>query len=234
MIYGGILAGGMGTRMQSGGIPKQLICVGGVPVLIRTLKAFLGCHCFDGVLIAMNAVWRDYAERLINESGVAKGVVKIIEGGATRFESLINLSREIRRLDSDAVLVNHDCARPFVSRRILEDCISQIEDFDMVTTSIPTIDTVLVSADGKKSDGVPERSTIFLDQGPQVFRVNQFLDLVDSLTVEEKTKYMEAGRLYLDKGLSVGIVKGERTNFKLTTPFDLVVAEAMIKKGLVS
>lgn len=232
MNFGGILAGGIGSRMSNGGLPKQLMNVGGVPVLVRTIRAFLACKRIDFVFVAMNAVWRDYAEKLIDEHRIDRNRVSLVDGGETRFDSLINLSKACQGKSlSDSVLLNHDCARPFVSQRILDDCLTMVDDYDMVTTSIPTIDTVLVSKDGKRSDCVPERSTIFLDQGPQAFRVNQFLALVDSLTIEERGRYMEAGRLYLDKGLSVGIVTGERTNFKLTTPFDVVLAEAMIKEG---
>lgn len=233
MNIGGILAGGIGSRMNEGGLPKQLMEVGGMPVIVRTIKAFLDCPKLDFVFVAMNAKWRDYADELIDKAKVGRSRLELIDGGATRFDSLVNLSCASleKSAGEDCVLLNHDCARPFVSQRILSDCLSSIGSYDMVTTSIPTIDTVLVSKDGKRSDCVPERSTIFCDQGPQAFRVKQFLDLVNSLSVEEKGKYMEAGRMYLDKGLSVGIVPGERTNFKLTTPFDIILAEAMIKEG---
>ena len=130
-------------------------------------------------------------------------------------------------------LVSHDCARPFVSQRILSDCLTALQYYDMVTTSIPTIDTVLISKDGKRSDCVPERTTVFCDQGPQVFVVDQFLKMVDSLSQQEKSRYMEAGKLYLDQGLTVGIVEGDRFNFKLTTPFDMVLAETLIKEGMI-
>lgn len=233
MIFGGILAGGIGSRMNDGGLPKQLMGVGGVPVISRTVRAFLACPKLDFVFVAMNAKWRDYAEKLIDGAGIDRTRLKMIDGGATRFDSLVNLSRASleKSEGEDCVLLNHDCARPFVSQRILDDCLKQVADYDMVTTSIPTIDTVLISKDGKRSDCVPERSTIFCDQGPQAFRVKEFMALVESLSPVEKGKYMEAGRLYLDKGLSVGIVPGERTNFKLTTPFDIILAEAMIREG---
>lgn len=233
MNIGGILAGGIGSRMSDGGLPKQLLEVAGTPVIVRTIKAFLDCPKLDFVLVAMNAKWRDCAEKLIDEAKIDRTRLELIDGGATRFDSLVNLSRAALEKSSgaDCVLLNHDCARPFVSQRILADCLTGVADYDMVTTSIPTIDTVLVSKDGKRSDCVPERSTVFCDQGPQAFRVKQFLGLVNALSGEEKAKYMEAGRMYLDKGLSVGIVSGERINFKLTTPFDMILAEAMIKGG---
>lgn len=231
--FGGILAGGIGSRMNNGDMPKQLMTVGGVPVIVRTIRAFLSCRNLDFVFVAMNAKWRSCCEELIGKAGVDRSRLDIIDGGSTRFDSLINLSNAAyaKACGEECVLLNHDCARPFVSQRILADCIKKVADFDMVTTSVPTIDTVLISRDGKRSDSVPERSTVFCDQGPQAFRVKQFLNLVNALSADEKAKYMEAGRMYLDRGFSVGIVPGERTNFKLTTPFDMILAEAMIKEG---
>ena len=235
-VYGGILAGGIGSRMQNeGGLPKQLIKVGGVPVLIRTIQAFLSFEKIDHIFVAMNIEWLDYARKLIVEGGMDRSRVELIDGGETRFDSLISLARASsdRSNGEQCVLINHDCARPFVSQRIISDCLEAMRNYDMVTTSIPTIDTVLISGDGKRSDSVPDRRTVFCDQGPQAFIVNQFLDIVGGLTPQEKSRYMEAGRLYLDRDLSVGIVQGERTNFKLTTPFDMVLAESMIKEGII-
>lgn len=234
MVIGGILAGGLGTRMSNGGLPKQFLKIGGKPVIIRTLERFAQNKNIDRVVVAMNRDWIDYCNNMFAEYGIDMMKTTIICGGETRFESLLCLANECVRIakeenDSDEIImINHDCARPFVSDRILNDNITMVRDYDMVTTSVPTIDTVLVSKDGKVSDCVPDRPTIFLDQGPQTLEVNHFLKLVDTLTDKEKEIYMEAGRLYIDKGYRVGIVEGERENFKLTTQFDLKLAELML------
>lgn len=233
MVIGGILAGGLGTRMAGGGLPKQFLKVGGKPVIIRTLERFLSNEHIDRVVIAMNESWISFCEDMVREYGLESDNVRIIQGGETRFGSLLCLAEECLRLagDEDEILmVNHDCARPFVSDRILSDNVAMVREYDMVTTSVPTIDTVLLSKDGKVSDCVPDRPTVFLDQGPQTVNVRHFLSLVDTLTPEEQEKYMEAGRLYIEKGYRVGIVPGERENFKLTTPFDLALAEMLLQK----
>ena len=234
MVIGGILAGGLGTRMSNGGLPKQFLKIGGKPVIIRTLERFAQNKSIDRIVVAMNRDWIDYCNNMFAEYGIDMMKTTIICGGETLFESLLCLANECVRIakeenDSDEIImINHDCARPFVSDRILNDNITMVRNYDMVTTSVPTIDTVLVSKDGKVSDCVPDRPTIFLDQGPQTLEVNHFLKLVDTLTDKEKEIYMEAGRLYIDKGYRVGIVEGERTNFKLTTQFDLKLAELML------
>lgn len=240
-VFGGILAGGTGTRMgAANGLPKQFLDVAGVPVIVRTLRRFFEVEDLDGIVIAMHPSWQDYTTDLLAKNRVDVSRVTIVDGGATRFESLVNLARACLRLAEsggvrgDVLMINHDCARPFVSAEILRNNIAAVEEYDMATTSIPTIDTVLLSKDGKVSDCVPDRSTVFLDQGPQTVRVRHFLSLAEGLTDEERAKYMEAGRLYIDKGFKVAIVPGSRNNFKLTTPFDLKLAESLIKEGVLS
>lgn len=240
-VFGGILAGGVGSRMSQGGLPKQFMEVGGVPVIVRTLRRFLALDVLDGLVVAMHAQWREYAEKMFNRYEINMSRVSMVDGGATRFESLICLANgclsDARKKGfTDRVLmINHDCARPFVSLDILNNNVRALTDlgFDMVTTSIPTIDTVLLSSDGMIGDSVPDRPTVFLDQGPQTVDVEHFLELVGTLTEEERERYMEAGKLYMEKGFKVGIVAGDRYNFKLTTPFDLAVAERLLSDGVI-
>lgn len=241
MVFGGILAGGIGSRMNAaGGLPKQFLKVGGVPVLVRTVRRFLEAGVFDRVLVAMNSNWIDHSLGMLREYGVGADSVRIIPGGADRFGSLVCLAEECVRIASaggfggDCVLVNHDCARPFVTKEILLANAEAMKDAEAVTTSIPTIDTVLISEDGRSLTRVPDRSTVFLDQGPQAFECRKFLDIVRTLTEKERSSYMEAGRMYAEKGCRVMIVPGDRGNFKMTTPFDIELAEALLEKGVVS
>lgn len=233
MVIGGILAGGLGTRMATDGLPKQFLKVVGKPVIIHTLERFLNNGNIDSVVIAMNESWIDYCRDMLREYGLDGKGVRIIQGGNTRFESLLCLAQECLNIadengyDGEITMINHDCARPFVSDRIINDNITLVEEYDMVTTSVPTIDTVLISHDGKLNDCVPDRSTIFLDQGPQTIKVRHFMKLAETLSREDRKNYIEAGRLYIEKGYRVGIVEGERENFKLTTKFDMALAEML-------
>lgn len=240
-VFGGILAGGIGSRMAGAGKPKQFLEVGGVPVLVHTLQKFLLLDGLTGIVIAMHRDWRDYTMDLLAKHGIDQEKITIVDGGPTRFESLVCLAKGCVAASEKLggagkiIMVNHDCARPFVPKKVLEANVTALEsgEFDMVTTSMPTIDTVLISKDGKVGDVVPERSTVFLDQGPQTVDVGHFLSLVETLSAAERERYMEAGRLYMEKGFKVGIVPGDRLNFKLTTPFDLAVAERLIADGTV-
>ena len=235
MNFAGILAGGIGSRMESS-VPKQFLKIGDTPIIVRTLNTFLKEECIDKVIVAMNPQWEDYCKNMLEEYKVDTSRVEIIHGGTSRFLSMVNIvkkSIEIAggELAEDDMMLIHDCARPFVSSRIINDNYVIAKEYDMVTTSVPTIDTVLIAEDGKQSTVVPNRDTVFLDQGPQTFKIKQFDDLYEKLTQEEIDAYMEAGRMYLEHDLSVGIVKGERTNFKITTEFDMLLGNMMIQDG---
>jgi 2-C-methyl-D-erythritol 4-phosphate cytidylyltransferase len=102
----------------------------------------------------------------------------------------------------------------------------------MVTTSLPTIDTVIIAEDGRTETSVPVRSTVFCDQGPQTFRLEEFKRLQSALSPEETAALIEAGKMYLAAGKRVGIVPGDRMNFKITTEFDLALAECLLRDGV--
>lgn len=232
MNIAGILAGGTGTRMGSN-IPKQFLEVGGIPIIVRVINRFTNNRNIDCVVVAMNAEWMDYCRDLFENWKIDINKISLIEGGQTRFESLYNLSKKAMEIDQDSVVISHDCARVFVSDAIIDNNVEMIKNVDCTTTSVPTVDTVLISDDGITSNKVPNRDTIFLDQGPQAFRAYEFVEMADKLTADERKVYMEAGRMYLDKGLKVGIVKGDRTNFKMTTDFDMKYGEFLISEGYV-
>lgn len=233
MNYAGILAGGIGSRMESK-VPKQFLKIAEIPIVVRTINTFLSSKDIDKVILAMNPQWMEYCLDILKEYDVDVDKIIIITGGETRFLSMVNIvNAAIEDLGKEPTendyLCIHDCARPFVSQRIIEDNFKMVGEYDMVTTSLPTIDTVLIAEDGKESTCVPERSTIFCDQGPQTFNIKQFKDIQVKLTQAETDSYMEAGRMYLEKGYHVGIVTGDRMNFKITTEFDMVLAELLLK-----
>lgn len=236
MIFAGLLAGGTGSRMETATQPKQFIRVGGVPILIRCLRTFLSVPQIDRVIVSMNTDYEDEYRRELAEYEIDPARVILTAGGDSRFTSLINVVRRASELDDspEAVIVTHDCARLFVSRRIIEDNLEAVGQYDMVTTSLPVIDTILQSEDGMSSSFVPDRSKLWADQGPQTFRVGRFLRYVAMIPPEDIPSYIEAGKLYLSHGCKIGIVRGDRFNFKVTNDIDLEYAEFLLEKGVVS
>ena len=235
MIFAGLLAGGSGSRMETATMPKQFIRVGGIPIFIRTLKTFLSVEEIDKVIVSTNPDWDHMYLDLMAEFDINNDRVVLVKGGETRFLSLVNVSRKANELDSteQATIITHDCARMFVSKRIIEDNLKLIKEYDMVTTSIPVIDTILQAEDGMCVSTVPDRSKLFADQGPQTYGVSKFLKYVSMIPPTDIVKYIEAGKVYLAHNANIGIVKGERFNFKVTNDIDLQYAEFLLTGGFI-
>lgn len=235
MNFAGILAGGIGSRMERD-IPKQFLDIAGVPIVVRTLRTFLAAPEVNRVVLAMNPQWMDYCKDLLGKHGIDLGKIDIVSGGESRFLSMAAIVDHCiafrgAAFEEDDLVCIHDCARPFVSPRIIADNFALVADYDMVTTSLPTIDTVIIAEDGRTETSVPVRSTVFCDQGPQTFRLKAFKRLQAALSPEETAALIEAGKMYLKANKRVGIVTGDRMNFKITTEFDLTLAECLLRNG---
>lgn len=235
MIFAGILAGGTGSRMESATMPKQFLKVCDIPIFIRCIRTFLSVDKIDKVIVSMNIDYEDTYRSMLDEYGIDKNRVVLTAGGDSRFTSLYNVVKKASEIErnEDTVIITHDCARLFVSQRIIEDNLNLVKEYDMVTTSLPVIDTILQSEDGKSTSFVPDRSKLFADQGPQTFGVDKFLKYYAMIPPKDIPSYIEAGKLYLSHGCQIGIVKGERFNFKVTNDIDLQYAEFLLKKGFV-
>lgn len=232
MIYAAILAGGIGSRMQKGSLPKQFLEIGGKPLLIYTVEAFLRCTEIEHIVVAVTKGWLDYAEELLEEAFGDEPRLSVTVGGATRLDSLVHacvaLSGRYGITEED-ILLTHDGARPFVSADTIRENIKKMECYDCVTTAIPTIDTVLCSENGAKVDAIPRRETILAVQTPQTFRLGELITMIDSLSETEKLMLTDGAKIYLLRGKSVGIARGTSENIKITEQKDLLFAEAFLK-----
>lgn len=213
-----IVAGGKGLRM-GGDIPKQFLPVGGKPVLMRTIEAFYSfdpsIHIILVLPVSQQAYWKELCETyrftLSHE---------IADGGETRFHSVKN---GLARISGDGLVGVHDGVRPFVSPEVIATCYAEAAIYRAVIPVIDVVETVR-HLTGERSETVP-RNQYKLVQTPQVFEVcllktayNQaYTDaFTDDASVVEAT------------GQEVYLVPGNRENIKLTTPFDLKIAEVLL------
>ncbi len=232
MIIAAIVAGGSGSRM-GGGLPKQFMELEGVPVIVRTVRAFLMHSSVDAAVIGINPSFYDYAKALpgLNDPS---GRIHITKGGADRnstIENIISYSlSELNCSDRDIVL-SHDAVRPFVSLRMISDSIDAMESCEICTTAIPESDTVAAADDNMNVYDFPERSRLYRVQTPQTFRIGTFRAVWSSLTAGEKARATDVCSLYRQKGYCVKLIKGELTNIKLTYPEDVYFAQSILRSS---
>ena len=212
-----IVAGGKGLRM-GGDIPKQFLPVCGKPVLMRTLEAF---HAYDASMrlilvlpVSQQAYWRQLCEEYQFELAH-----EIANGGETRFHSVKN---GLALVEEEGLVGVHDGVRPFVSQEVINRCYEEAASLKAVIPVIGVVETVRhLTEEG--SETVP-RDQYKLVQTPQVFDV----------TLLRRAYQQEYTDLFTDDasvvealGEKVYLVEGNRENIKLTTPFDLKLAELL-------
>lgn len=225
-IYGAILAGGSGTRMNSP-VPKQFLMLGDAPVFIHCLRTFLKDSRIRQVWVGSNGDWLELAQQQIGEYIGADERLRLCQGGADREGTMLNVLNAIREnnrtTDSDIVLI-HDSVRPFVTLRIIGDVIAAMENCDACNTVVPVNDTVVRSADGRTVSDMPLRSELFAGQSPQGFRIHKLLDAYERLSPEQRARLTETTKICYFSDIPIHLVRGEFFNFKITTPYDLEAA----------
>lgn len=233
MIFGAILAGGVGSRMHMADMPKQFLPLGDKPIIVHTLEKFLTCSRFEAIYIGVHADWINYMTDLIEKHLPKEVQNKVIPvaGGSDRNGTILNVIAAIESTygeSDDHIIVTHDSVRPFVTLRMIEENIDYAEQYGAVDTVTPAVDTLVVSADGKFISSIPNRAEMYQGQTPQTFRINLLKTLYHSLTDEEKGLLTDACKICVVRNHPVYLVEGAYTNLKITTPGDYKIAQAMV------
>lgn len=234
MVYGAILAGGIGRRMERHSIPKQFISLGGVPIIIRTIRQFLENKQINSIYVAVHEDWCDYAGRLFNDSFSSEECSRIciVPGGKERLDSFVNIMDAIideTGLNDDDILICHDSVRPFVRQQMIDDCVEATLKDGLALTVIPVTDTIHSAAYDEFIDGTLDRKGLYNGQTPSGFNLRMLKEACDQVSEGEKKRFTGTTQLMLKLGHKIRIVKGHTTNFKITTDNDLDVADRMIR-----
>jgi 2-C-methyl-D-erythritol 4-phosphate cytidylyltransferase/2-C-methyl-D-erythritol 2,4-cyclodiphosphate synthase len=214
-----IAAGGRGQRL-GGARPKQLLSIGGRPVLERSVTAFLTHPAVDELVVALPA---DLAEEPPPYLQADAKPIRVVAGGPRRQDSVSNAFRAIG--DRAEVIVIHDAARPFVSADLIARTIAAAAQSGAALAALRARDTVKRGEAGLVRATLP-RDTIFLAQTPQAFRRDV---LRDTLARGDGADATDEATLAERAGHTVRLVEGEATNIKITTPEDLPLAEAIAR-----
>lgn len=237
MIFGAIVAGGVGNRMNLSGLPKQFLPLGKSqkPIIIHTLEKFLICEKLDFIYLGINKDWLGYAEELLDKYDIDKKKVFIVPGGADRNLTILNIIEAIEKNHGESkehIIVTHDAVRPFVTLRMLNENIEAAKECGACDTVTPAIDTIIESKDGKFISSVPQRSFMYQGQTPQTFNMSELKRLYNDLTEEEKSILTDACKIFTFRNKPVKMVQGDAFNIKITTVSDYKIAEVIIGGNL--
>ncbi len=235
LIYAGILAGGQGTRMGNVPMPKQFLLLNDKPIIIHTIEKFILNSKFQKIIIATPKEWMNHTKDVLKKYKIDLPQVEVTEGGTDRNGSIMNIVEYIKEnygLTSDDILVTHDAVRPFLTHRIIEQNIENGLKYGAVDTVIEAIDTIVESEDGEFITSIPVRDVMFQGQTPQTFNIEKLKSIYSQLTSDEKEILTDACKMFAIKGEKVKLLRGEIFNIKVTTPYDLNVANAILKGSL--
>ena len=224
-----VLAAGRGKRMQSE-VAKQYLLVRNKPVLYYSLKAFQDSIADEIILVTAENEITYCKEEIVDKYAITK-VSQIVAGGKERYHSVYNGLKACK--DAEVVLI-HDGARPFVDEAIIERNVRMLKDHGACVTGMPVKDTIKISDVEGYVKETPRRDLIWTIQTPQTFRYDLIRNSYDVFLAREE-EYSKQYSVTDDSmvaeifgGIKVKLVEGSYNNVKITTPEDMVLAEAIL------
>ena len=212
-----IVAGGKGLRM-GGEVPKQFLPIGGRPVLMRTIDRFRQYSAGLQIILVLPCEQQDYWHDLCCEYHFDVDYW-LADGGETRFHS-VQHGLALIPDDAEGVVGVHDGVRPFPAPDVIRRCYKAARELKAVIPVIPVVETLRHVKEGTKP-----RGDYRLVQTPQVFDVQ----LLKAANRQPYTPdFTDDASVVEAYGHDIALVEGNRENIKLTTPFDLTVAEALL------
>ena len=218
-----IVAGGKGLRM-GGDIPKQFLPVGGLPILMRTIRRFRAYSPDLHIILVLPKAQHDYWTELCQTYNFHEDY-QLTDGGETRFHSVKN-GLALVPDDAQGVVGVHDGVRPFPSIEVIGRCINEARERKAVIPVTPVVETLRYMG-GKEGGENVLRSDYRLVQTPQTFDIQL---LKRAYRQPYNDHFTDDASVVESIGQTVSTVEGNRENIKITTPFDLVIAKALVDK----
>ncbi len=214
-----IVAGGQGVRMGSA-LPKQFLELHGKPILYHTIQAFVDALPQAEIILVLPAHQISYAQMVLQHFGTRIDLT-IVAGGETRFHSVQN---GLKAITQPGIVMVHDGVRPLVSRELIERCLQQAIEKGSAVPAIQVADSVRQTS-GNQSSPV-DRTHLRLIQTPQTFRTEILLPAFEQAYHE---RFTDEATVCEAAGHPVFLTEGTKNNIKITTPEDIVIAEALME-----
>ena len=219
-----IVAGGKGLRM-GGDTPKQYLPLGGRPVIMRTIDRFMEYDPHMHVVLVLPAAHHDYWHGLCRQYSFTTPHT-VACGGATRFHSSQSGVRATEAAPGDIIAI-HDGVRPFVSVEVIARCFEEARRSGAAIPVLPLTDTLRFVGAGDSQHNVL-RTDYRVVQTPQTFRASL---LAEAFELPFSEAFTDDASVVEAAGHAVAMVEGNRENIKLTPPYDLLVAAALLSHG---
>ena len=211
-------------------VKKPYLNLGDKPILVHTIGVFDRNPVIDSISVIVDDADLEFCQSRVITPNAFQKVGDLVGGGLTRQASVFNGLQSLPT-DVDCVVV-HDGVRPFVTDEVIFACIEAADEWGAAVAAVPVKDTVKVaSADGFIVD-TPDRDKLWAVQTPQAFRASGLLD-AHALAQRKGVTATDDAMLVEQLGFKVKLVSGSESNLKITTPEDLIFAEALKREACV-
>ncbi len=215
-----IAAGGKGNRMKNN-IPKQFLLLRNKPVLYYTIKAFTDAYEDMQIILVLPEEHIRKGQEII-DGYFDNSRFRIAAGGRTRFHSVQN---GLALIKDESIIFVHDGVRCMLSSDLVKKCYEEALDNGTAIPAIECKDSLRLLTDGENK--IVNRNKVRLIQTPQTFHSKI---LLPAYKIDYKNKFTDEATVVEAYGIKIHLIKGEENNFKITTPFDLLLAEMLLLK----
>ncbi|WP_159560421.1 IspD/TarI family cytidylyltransferase [Streptococcus halichoeri] len=228
MNIGIIFAGGVGSRMNSKGRPKQFLEVHGKPIIVHTLEIFENNPEIDATIVVCIKEWLDFMNDLVDKFNLKK-VKQVVPGGETGQLSIFNgleAAEAIAKGEDDIVLI-HDGVRPLINEDLLSANIQSVKATGSAITSVAAKETVVLINQKKEIEEVVDRTRSYIAKAPQSFYLKDILAVQRDAIAKGITNAIDSSTLMGMYNKKLTIVEGPYENIKITTPDDFYTFKAL-------
>ena len=219
-----ILASGVGERSGLD-IPKQFVKIGGKTVLEHTIAIFDAHPQIDEIIIVTNKNYIDEVKEIAN---LFQKNICVAEGGETRRESSFKGLCQIK--EEDAKVLIHDAVRPFLNKKIIDNCLEALDKYDAVYVDVKSADTIIKINEESLIEDIPNRNSLRRGQTPQAFKLNVIRQAHEFAIKEKNINVTDDCGLIIKFNLGkVFVVDGDDYNMKITYPIDVAIADKLFQ-----
>jgi 2-C-methyl-D-erythritol 4-phosphate cytidylyltransferase len=215
-----IAAGGSSQRMN--GVDKLFTWLGGQPIVVRATSPFQKCPLIDQIVVVVSGEKVEQCRQLVPAAEWSK-VTHVCAGGERRQDSV---KEGLAMLEKCDWVIIHDGARPFVTIDLIERGLAAAKETGAAVAAVPVTDTIKRADERLTVRETPPRKNLWAVQTPQVFRI----DIITRAYQKAKQDVTDDASLVEQAGYKVKLYMGSYDNIKITTPDDLILAEALLKK----
>lgn len=210
---------------MGGPVPKQFLALGGEPLVVHSLRTFQAADLIDQIILAVPAADIEYCATEIVAKHRFSKVTKIVAGGEERQDSVRHALAAVPA-ETEVVLI-HDAVRPFVTERMIIEVVAAARTHGGAIVALPMRDTVKQVRPDRLIERTVDRSSLWLAQTPQAFRLG-WLQEAHQKAQLEGMRATDDAFLIEWTGHAVAVVEGSGDNIKVTRPEDMIIGEAIL------